>query len=72
MIGLPIPRLTATITPPARKGDLGVVVIAGYMPAPSKVDDAPRTRRNRKRIECSLCGKPGHASSNTKHHQRST
>ncbi len=67
MIGLPVPRLTATITPAARKGDLGVVVIAG--PSPRKVADTPRTRR--KRIECSLCGKPGHARTNTKHHPRS-
>ncbi len=74
MRALPTPRLTATITPPTRKGDLGAVVVHGCTPPHVDLDegnDRPRPRpsdRTRQAGVCSLCRLPGHARSNRKFH----
>lgn len=74
MIGLPTPSLSATITTPTRKGELGAVVVAGYAPPSSDDPDETRPRghgdKPRKRPTCRLCGIAGHVSSNFKYHPR--
>lgn len=71
LIGLPTPRLTATIEP---RGRFGAVVVAGYTPPPRETDPADERpfRRQKARVPstCRLCLKPGHIASNEKFHPR--
>jgi hypothetical protein len=65
-LGLPIPRLTATVNPPLNKGTLGAVVVDGYDPPRHDGDPRPPVRRGR--VRCTLCDQMGHARSNRKFH----
>jgi len=69
LVGLPTPSLSATITPPVRKGELGAVVVAGYTP-PNRFDGDPVPTKPRKLIICARCKMVGHNAANTKHHPR--
>lgn len=76
MSSLPTPSLTATITPPMSRANLGKVMVHGY--APLEVVEYcdpgdPRAYGNRKRrktIVCHRCGIEGHNTNNRKHHPR--
>lgn len=57
---LPVPRLSATITPPARRGDLGMVAI--HVPG-ARVEPAP-ARAGRAWHRCSRCLSTGHNAKN--------
>lgn len=68
MTGLPKPRLTATIEPPIRKGELGVVTVHGYDPSADQRDAArfgdwpqPHNRRptSHRPHHCSRCRAAG-------------
>lgn len=62
MIGIPTPRLTATIAPPVSKGALGAVTIEGE-DGPPKPQGGVVGRSNRL-LTCSRCHSTGHARSN--------
>ena len=64
---LPVPRLTATITPPVNRGGFGVVHVHGYVV--TRCDgDPPSELAPRSNSLCSICDKPGHVRSNRKFH----
>lgn len=64
MIGLPKPRLTATIAMPRARGALGDVTIEGETP-PAKPRGGIIGRTNRT-VKCSACDARGHTSRSSK------